>query len=325
VFHPNNTTGHPSQDPSILSALQNYSRFQAWLQRDPFVGGGFTRNSFNWAEPKRKPWWFGLLELEMLTLEPQLHDDVRLVKISQNHGYTTARNYGPEATASLICFLADRYKKRTRLFHYLANAIRANMLFPTNTWDQVWNKNLIEKSVLDWQKSGRSNQSQQKVDTPFGPVVMGPSGPEVRGAAEYRDPFARAVASFVQHTFPYSEEVYNVEWIRTPLKQLWDACYLPYVVSSDCDDLTLMTNLLLECLGIPTAVMLAGDPGGGPKYHVYSVYESDPRNGTWKVCDTSSPTPFREMNHGGNYTRFRTNNPEDWMPIVYKILQESPQ
>lgn len=316
MFHP---LEHPSNDPGILAALQNYSKFQDWLSRDPMVGGGFTRNSFAWAEPKRKPWWFGLLELEMLTLEPKLHDDVRLVKLSQNYGWTTAKNFGPEATASLICFLTDRYKKKTRLFHYLGNAIRANMLYPTNTWDVVWSKNLIDKAINNWQKNGNSEQPFQKVDTPFGPVIMGPAGPEVRGAAQYRDPFARAVASFVQHTFPYAEEVTNVEWIRTPLRQLWDACYLPFVVSSDCDDLALMTNLLLECLGIPTAVKLAGDPQGGPKYHVYSVYQSDPASDRWSVCDTSSPTPFREMNCGNNYQLFRTNNPQDWMPIVHNI------
>ncbi len=325
MFH-HTTAGnaaHPSGDPNLMAALANYSRFMEWMHRDPIIGGGFTKKNLSWQQPKRRPWWFGLLEMELLTLEPTLHDDVRLVKQAQHHGRTRAENYGPDATASLICFLVDKYKKKTQVFNTVANGIRASMLWPTPNWDAVWDQNGIEQWVKKWQQSGQSQNQFQSVNTSFGPVMVGPAGPEVRGAPEYRDPFAKAVCAFVQNHFPYAEEVFGVELIRTPLKILWDFCYAPYVASCDCDDLTCITNLLLESMGIPTAVMLAGDSGGGPKYHVYSIYQSDPRTDTWKVCDASSPTPFVEMKHGGNFKRYRTNNPEDWMPIVQEIMARS--
>jgi transglutaminase-like putative cysteine protease len=73
---------------------------------------------------------------------------------------------------------------------------------------------------------------------------------------------AQAIQDWVRNTIRYTQDVYDVEMVKTPL-----ATYFSH--SGDCDDMSLLAGVLMNTIGHPVRYVAVGTRTPGEFEHVY--------------------------------------------------------
>jgi len=100
-----------------------------------------------------------------------------------------------------------------------------------------------------------------------------------------------AIFTYVRDYIRYVQDVNGVETLCDPAITLQRRL-------GDCDDQTMLLCALLESVGYPTRLVLAGYTPGGDFEHVYcQVWTTDPDTGmpVWANCDPTESIPFGSM------------------------------